>query len=296
MWQKNDKALQARSTGGSMEEKNKEDNRIEISPCSKSELEADILEFLCLRSKRSMTVTELTICQQFNMPKKTLTAILKQMLEKGYIEPYMKNEAIQLTPYGIREGNEYLYRHHSISQFLQFIGVHEETANQDACRAEHILTDETVQALCNYVNTDHQHYERKIRNSDLTDRYAPGTYEGMMQIYSMEQCRPRKFREENALYTGSIFLEITKEGWFELEYGPEKSKKHLWYKNTEGSEDTAWIEAKHGKLGERIPANAFEFVLKANEVLMEGHLLIAFTEDGEKPNMWNSAQLEVELW
>ena len=48
--------------------------------------------------------------------------------------------------------------------------------------------------------------------------------------------------------------------------------------------------------GERIPANAFEFVLKANEVLREGHLLIAFTEGNEKPNMWNSAQLEVVLW
>ena len=39
-----------------------------------------------------------------------------------------------------------------------------------------------------------------------------------MQLYTMEQSRPRKFQEENDLYTGSIFLEITKEGWFELEY------------------------------------------------------------------------------
>ena len=55
-------------------------------------------------------------------------------------------------------------------------------------------------------------------------------------------------------------------------------------------------ESEHGKQGERIPVNAFEFVLKANEVLMEGHLLVAFTEGDEQPNLWNSGQLEVELW
>lgn len=81
-----------------------------------------------------------------------------------------------------------------------------------------------------------------------------------------------------------------------MQYAGEKYQKRLWYKNSESSEEMAWIEAVHGEKGERIPANAFEFVLKANEVLMEGHLLIAFTEGDEKPNMWNSAQLEIELW
>lgn len=265
-------------------------------PHSKLELEADILELLCLWNKKNIKTTETNICNHFEIGKKTLTASLKQMLEKGYIEPHQKNEEIQLTPYGISEGNEYLYRHHSISQFLQFIGVSEKTADQDACRAEHIFTDETVQALCTFVNSDNKHYERRIRNSELTDRYEPGIYEFMMQIYSMEQCRPRKFKEENFLYTGNIFLEITKEGWFELEYQKEASSKKLWYKNTIDASENEWIQAKKGKKGERIPANAFEFIIKANEVLIEGHLLIAFTNEDEMPNMWNSCQLEVEIW
>lgn len=281
--------------GERMEEK-REDNRITLTPCSKSELEADILEYLCLQNKKKIPVTEVQVCQHFHLLKKSLTAILKQMLEKGYLEQYEKNGEIALTPYGIREGNEYLYRHYSISQFLQFIGVQEATADQDACRAEHILTDETVQALCTYVNNDNQHYERKIRNSDLTDRYAPGRYEGMMEIYSMEQCRPRKFREENADYTGTIFLEIDQEGWFELQYAEKTGEKTLWYKNADGVEGVEWVKAECGEQGERIPVNAFEFVLKANEVLMEGHLLVAFTEGDEQPNLWNSGQLEVELW
>ena len=269
----------------------------EIQPHSKLELEADILELLCLWSKKNVQMTETNICNHFGIAKKTLTASLKQMLEKGYIEPYQKNEEIQLTPYGISEGNEYLYRHHSISQFLQFIGVEEKIADQDACRAEHIFTDETIQALCTFVNSDNKHYERRIRNSELTDRYEPGTYEFMMQVYSMEQARPRKLKEENSHYTGNIFLEITdEEGWFELEYENEPFGKKLWYKNTFDITGEEWTQAKRGKKGERIPANAFEFIIKANEVIVEGHLLVAFTEENETPNMWNSCQLEVEIW
>ncbi len=279
-----------------MEENTNDDSRVEMSPYSRVELEADILEFLCLRERQNQPITEVGICLQFKIAKKTLSGILKQMLDKGYLEPYRRGGDVHLTPYGIRAGNEYLYRHHSISQFLQFIGVPEQTANQDACRAEHILADETVQALCEYVNNDHQHYERKIRNTDLTERYAPGNHEGMMQIYTMEQSRPRRFSEENDLYTGTVFLEITNEGWFELEYAGEKFQKTMWYKSADGSEEADWIRAEHGEKGECIPADAFEFVLKANEVLMEGHLLVAYTEDGEKPDMWSSAQMEVELW
>ena len=118
-----------------MEENTNDDSRVELSPYSRVELEADILEFLCLRERQNQPITEVGICLQFKIAKKTLSGILKQMLDKGYLEPYRRGGAVHLT------------RHHSISQFLQFIGVPEQTANQDACRAEHVLADETVQAL-----------------------------------------------------------------------------------------------------------------------------------------------------
>lgn len=273
-----------------------ENSAVESPPYSKEEMEGDILERLCLWNKQNIPATEINLCRDFGIPKITLTATLRKMLEKGYIEPYKKNEAIRLTLLGVNEGNEYLYRHNSISQFLQFVGVKEEVADQDACRAEHIFSDQTVEALCSFVNADYKNYVRKIRNTELTDRYEPGTYQFDMQIYSMEQCRPRKFREEYFDYTGNIFLEIGREGWFELEYAGEKWKKKLWYKNAGRTTEDEWIEAPRGERGERIPANAFEFVIKYNEVLMEGHLLIALTGENEKPDIWNSCQLEVEIW
>lgn len=280
-----------------MEEKTKDRSRIEMSPYSKVERETDILEQLYIWRKQGTEATEVRIGRQFDIPKKTAAALLKQMTEKGYIYPYAPNKEIILTPYGISEGNECFERHSSISQFLQYIGVTEETAEQDACRAEHFFADETVKALCTFANADIRGYERRIKNSELTDRYAKGNYVFMMQIYSMGQNRPRTFREENFWYTGDITLEIADSGWFELQYAKEEYKfqKKLWYKNA-GKLTEDWTEAEKGRLGERIPANAFEFIVKASETLVEGSLLIALTEPGEEPDIWNSCQLEVELW
>ena len=279
-----------------MQEKAQDKSRIEMPPYSRIEMETDILEQLCVWRKQETGADETKICHYFQIQKKTLTAVLKQMMEKGYIYPYQKNGEILLTPYGVSEGNECLQRHSSISQFLQYIGVTEETADQDACRAEHFFTDETVKALCTFVNSDIKGYERRIRNSELTERYAPGKYVFMMQIYSMGQSRPRKFREENFWYTGDITLEITDVGWFELQYATEeKFTKKLWYKNA-GDLTEDWMEAEKGEMGERIPASAFEYVVKAGETLIEGSLLIALTEPDEKPDIWNSCQLELELW
>lgn len=275
----------------------REQNRIAVVPYTKVELEGDILELLCLQQKKNNVVTASELCRHFDMGKKTLTSILKPMQEKGYLQIGDKSGEITLTPYGISEGNEYIYRHDSISQFLQFIGVSAETADRDACRAEHILTDETIRTICDFANRGIYH-DRKLWNTELTDRYEPGVYEFMMQIYSMERCRPRKFREEYEYYTENIYLEVSADrGWFELERRRDRQhNKTLWYKCATDAVSREWNRAQIGERGERLPANAFEFVIKPNAPLIEGHLLIAFTEEGERPDLWSSCQLEVEIW
>ena len=66
-----------------MEENTNDDSRVEMSPYSRVELEADILEFLCLRERQNQPITEVGICLQFKIVKKTLSGILKQMSDKG---------------------------------------------------------------------------------------------------------------------------------------------------------------------------------------------------------------------
>lgn len=262
-------------------------------PHSKLEKEEDILEKICLCKQNGIEMKIEKICHSLEIEKRSLMPYLKSLQKHGYIETIIPEQEIQLTDYGLAVGNNYIYRHNSISQMLQFIGVNEKIADQDACRIEHIVTDESARAMCQFINFENMYYERRIRNSELTDRYEKGRYTFTMQMYSLEQQCPRRLKPEYACYSRNIFLEITEKGCFELQKTEELKRKRLWYKDY----DKKWKIAERGEYGEKIPANIFEFIVKPNDRIIEGNLLIAFmNEKKNEPEVWECAQLEVEIW
>lgn len=157
-------------------EKQMTENEQELIPYSKLEREEDILELLCQWENQKIPLDVMTISEYFGMEKKEILICLKRMYEYRYIEKPRANREVVLTPYGRSVGNDYIYRHTSISQHLQFIGVNETIAEQDACRIEHVMSEESVRAVCQFANYENMYYERRIRNSELTDRYLPGVY------------------------------------------------------------------------------------------------------------------------
>ena len=262
-------------------------------PHSKLEKEEDILEQLCIWKTQNISLDLERICQHFRMEKRDIVVCLKRMQKEGYLEKLIAGQEIQLTDYGLSVGNDCIYRHNSISQMLQFIGVNEKTADQDACRIEHIVTDESTRAICQFINYENMYYERRIRNSELTDRYEKGNYIFSMQMYSLEQRCPRKLKEEYHCYSRNVILEITKKGYFKLQKVSSLGNKRLWYKNY----DKQWVLAEQGVQGEQIPSRVFEFIIKPNDRVIEGKLLIAFMPENQtEPEVWDCGQLEVEIW
>lgn len=51
---------------------------------------------------------------------------------------------------------------------------------------EHVVSDETVQQICNFVNYGST-FEHALRNTDLRYRYEPREYSFLMGIYYMEK-------------------------------------------------------------------------------------------------------------
>ena len=69
--------------------------------------------------------------------------------------------------------------------------------------------------------------------------------------------------------------------------------KRLWYKNY----DKQWVLAEQGAQGEQIPSRVFEFIIKPNDRVIEGKLLIAFMPENQtEPEVWDCGHLEVEIW
>ena len=57
----------------------------------------------------------------------------------------------ELTELGLELATKIYERHNILTKFLTSLGVHEEPASQDACRIEHVLSDEAVEAIKRHI-------------------------------------------------------------------------------------------------------------------------------------------------
>ena len=254
-------------------------------PSSRREIEEDMLEQICLIAKREVTfyLKQLKTHGYVVREKDTYTGLQGKEAESG----------IFLTELGKITGEEFQYRHEILRQFLQFVGVSEEKAEEDACRMEHVISEETVQQICNFVDYGDT-FERILKQSDLRSWYRPGSYQFLMGIYQIEKTYPRRFAREFKRFSENIRLHVTEdESSFELiKREGEASAQNLWYKDPE----QGWIQAEERMENPRILSGAFKFLTRCQDPIIEGVALIAFTRKGEKPVDWNSRELDVHIW
>ncbi len=271
-------------------------------PSSRREIEEDMLEQICLIANAGAEITVEELCGRMDMTRREVNFYLKQMSAHGYIarkkgthteSRKSEKSEILLTEFGKLTGEEFQYRHEILTQFLQFVGVSDEKAEEDACRMEHVVSEETVQQICNFVDYGDT-FERILKHSDLRSWYQPGKYLFLMGIYQIEKTCPRRFAREFDRFSENIRLHITEdESSFELmKKKNECSSQNIWYKDSE----QGWIQAEEKMGNPRIPSSAFKFSTRCQDQIIEGTALIAFTRKGEKPVDWNSRELDVHIW
>ena len=263
-------------------------------PSSRREIAEDMLEQICLIANAGAEITVEELCGRMNMSRREVNFCLKQLKNHGYVveekETYTglqgkeAESGIFLTELGKITGEEFQYRHEILRQFLQFVGVSEEKAEEDACRMEHVISEETVQQICNFVDYGDT-FERILKQPDLRSWYRPGSYQFLMGIYQIEKTYPRRFAREFKRFSENIRLHVTEdESSFELiKREGEASSQNLWYKDPE----QGWIQAEERMENPRIPSVAFKFLTRCQDPIIEGVALIAFTRKGEKPVDWN---------
>lgn len=271
-------------------------------PYSRREIEEDMLEQICLIANAGAEITVEELCSRMDMSRREVNFYLKQLKVHGYIirekvtstghQKDGSGSGISLTEFGKITGEEFQYRHEILTQFLQFVGVSDEKAQEDACRMEHVVSEETVQQICNFVDYGDT-FERILKHSDLRSWYQTGKYMFLMGIYQIEKTCPRRFAREFDCFSENIWLHITEDkSSFELIKKEDTSAQNLWYKDPE----QGWIEAEEKMGNPWIPSGAFTFSTRCQDPIIEGTALIAFTRKGEKPVDWNSRELDVHIW
>ena len=108
------------------------------------------LESILVLSKKLEHVRSIDICEHMKYSKPSVSRAVGLLKNGGFITVDGKGY-IALTEEGFELANKIYERHTLISSFLMRIGVEEETALEDACKIEHVLSDASFDAIKAFV-------------------------------------------------------------------------------------------------------------------------------------------------
>lgn len=87
-----------------------------------------------------------------NVRKASVTGALNTLSEKGYIN-YTPYSVITLTKKGEETAQKILLRHKVMTNFLKnILNLSEEEATENACRMEHIMTEEMFSRIHSFLH------------------------------------------------------------------------------------------------------------------------------------------------
>ena len=106
----------------------------------------DYLETIYMLSLHSSEVRSIDVARHLGYSKPSVRVAMKRLRENGYVN-MDDNNLLTLTESGLAIAQSIYERHQVISGYLMSIGVSEETALKDACRIEHVLSEETFHKI-----------------------------------------------------------------------------------------------------------------------------------------------------
>ena len=107
------------------------------------------LEAILVLAKKSGYVRSIGVSEYLGYSKPSVSRAMGILREGGYIL-VEKDGAITLTDSGKKLAETIYERHTVLSDLLIRLGVDEKTATDDACRIEHVISDESFQAIKQY--------------------------------------------------------------------------------------------------------------------------------------------------
>ena len=108
------------------------------------------LETIHILSLRIKDVRSIDIVNELGFSKPSVSVAMKKLREGGFLN-IDSNGYITLTEEGQKIANKMYERHTIISKCLIALGVDEKIAEEDACRVEHIISQETFDKIREYA-------------------------------------------------------------------------------------------------------------------------------------------------
>lgn len=115
--------------------------------------EQDYLETILTLHRRTGYVRSIDIANELGVSRPSVSVAMKKLIELGHVVMEDSSRII-LTQSGEEVAEEVYSRHIALTNLLMELGVSAQTAEEDACRIEHDISDETFAAI-------RRHFESK---------------------------------------------------------------------------------------------------------------------------------------
>lgn len=109
------------------------------------------LETILILKKRLGQVRSIDIATELSVSKPSVSVAMKNLRTNGYIE-VDKDGHITLLEAGNTIAEKMYERHLLLTEWLTALGVSPVTAAEDACKIEHVISQETFDALKKYAS------------------------------------------------------------------------------------------------------------------------------------------------
>lgn len=104
------------------------------------------LERILMINNEKGVVRSIDIAEALQVSKPSVSIAMKKLSEHGYII-MDKDNHISLTDKGQEVAEAMYERHKLFTDWLISLGVDEKVAHEDACKIEHVLSDESFEAF-----------------------------------------------------------------------------------------------------------------------------------------------------
>lgn len=106
----------------------------------------DYLEAILILQERRGTVRSIDIVNELGYSKPSVSIAMKKLRENGYI--FMAADGlITLSETGLAIASEIYHRHKTLTTLFLRFGVSQVNAVADACKVEHVLSEETFSKI-----------------------------------------------------------------------------------------------------------------------------------------------------
>ena len=109
------------------------------------------LETILILSREKQYVRSIDVCEYMGYSKPSISRAVSLLRNSGYVDMDDRGY-LSLTDSGRAIAEKIYERHLVLSTVLKNLGVDEQAAVEDACRIEHVISDETFAAIKDHIS------------------------------------------------------------------------------------------------------------------------------------------------